>query len=89
MVTSSARWRHAASYSVTRQGERLEKTMKTSKWTTNITKWTGLECHQAVWQAQYHQEWRNNMHPTLTKRMEHDDDDDDEEDIEKFHLYVP
>ena len=65
-----------------------------TKWTTNITKWTGLEYYQAGRQAQYHQEWRNNVHPTLTKRMEHDDDDDDdddddEEDIEKFHLYVP
>ena len=29
-----------------------------TKWTTNITKWTGLEYHQAVRQAQHRQEWR-------------------------------
>lgn len=28
------------------------------KWTTNITKWTGLEYHQAVRLAQHRQEWR-------------------------------
>ena len=29
-----------------------------TKWTTNITKWTELEYHQAVRQAQHRQEWR-------------------------------
>ena len=29
-----------------------------TKWTTNITKWTGLEYHQAVRQAQHCQEWK-------------------------------
>ena len=29
-----------------------------TKWTTNITKWTGLKYHQAVRQAQHRQEWR-------------------------------
>ena len=29
-----------------------------TKWTTNITKWIGLEYHKAVRQAQHHQEWR-------------------------------
>ena len=29
-----------------------------TKWTTNITKWTGLEYHQAVRQAPHRQEWR-------------------------------
>ena len=46
-----------------------------TKWTSNITKWTGLEYHQA---ADRHNTAKNGgpLHPTLGKRMEHDDDDD-------------
>ena len=46
------------------------------KWTTNITKWTRLEYHQAVRQAQHRQEWRT----IASKRTEHDDDNDDDDD---------
>ena len=29
-----------------------------TKWTTNVTKWTGLKYHQRITQAQHRQEWR-------------------------------